>query len=795
LNNPVNPTRTWNAAASLELAKQHHLAGDLLAARRVYEQLLEIDPKQAKAAFGIGLLELQTGQHQEAVAWMRQAIAIDPQEPHFHFGLAHVLEELKQYAEAEAVYKHVLAIDSQRADVHFAMGRLREARRNWIGAIAAYQAALELQPDFPEALNNLGNCHQRLGQFTQSEAAYRRALAQRPNYADALANLAIVLAALGQTDEAVDRLSAAIRVEPAVAMHHVNLGAVLCQRRAFADAVTILQKAIDLDSHLAEAAYNLGNALCGLGRLREAAGYYRRAVELKPDYADAHNNLGTVYKEQGEFSLAAAAFEAAMRACPSSAVAFNNAANVHRILHKMDEAEALLRQALEIEPGLSMTYNNLGNVLKDMGALDEAIDCYRKALAMEPGNTIAHSNLAYSLYFRATDGDEVLEECRRWDVRHGLPLHRTIQIAAENRSTHRRLRVGYVSGDFREHCQSLFTIPLLSNHNHEIIEVYCYSSVQRPDKRTREIEGYADVWRDVRHLDDAELSALIQNDEIDILVDLAMHMAGGRPGLFARKPAPVQVAWLAYPGTTGISAIDYVLTDPCLSPPGSDSHYSERVIRLPETFWCYDPLTEEPAVNELPALSRGHITFGCLNAPCKLSDHTMQLWAGVMEKIDNSRLLLMAPEGQRRRQLLDRLSAHGIASERVTMQPFIPRSMYLRTYHEIDLGLDTVPYNGHTTSLDSFWMGVPVVSRVGQTAVGRAGLSQLSNLGMSELAAKTDEQYIEIAAELASDLPRLATLRRELRDRMQRSALMDGERFARNIEAAYSQMWQAKQQI
>ncbi len=248
--------------------------------------------------------------------------------------------------------------------------------------------------------------------------------------------------------------------------------------------------------------------------------------------------------------------------------------------------------------------------------------------------------------------------------------------------------------------------------------------------------GFADVWRDVRRLSDEELHQVVANDRIDILVDLAMHMASGRPGLFARKPAPIQVAWLAYPGTTGLSAIDYVLSDPWLAPASEDRYYSERIIRLPQTFWCYDPITHEPAVNTLPALTNGYVTFGCLNAPCKLSDHTLALWGKVFGKIDNARLFLMAPPGPRRAKLLDRLSECGIPADRVRFQSFIPRPAYLQSYHQIDIGLDTLPYNGHTTSLDSLWMGVPVVSRVGTTVVGRAGLSQLSNLGLADLCAQ-----------------------------------------------------------
>ena len=351
------------------------------------------------------------------------------------------------------------------------------------------------------------------------------------------------------------------------------------------------------------------------------------------------------------------------------------------------------------------------------------------------------------------------------------------------------MRIGYVSPDFREHCQALFTVPLLSNHDHQRFEIYCYSSVERPDERTRQIAGYASVWREVRHLDDSALSQLIRQDRIDILIDLTMHMSDGRPLLFARKPAPVQIAWLAYPGTTGMTAIDYRLSDPRLDPPEFESHYTEQTIRLPDSFWCYHPLTDQPHVNELPAIANGYITLGCLNNPCKLTDDTLRLWAPVLTAIPTARLLLMAPPGNYRKHLLDRLESCGVSGARVDFVGYRPRAQYLQSYHQIDLGLDTFPYNGHTTSLDSFWMGVPVVTRVGQTCVGRGGLSQLFQLDLTELAAESDEQFTRITIDLTGDPSRLAALRKELRSRLETSPLMDGKRFARNIETVYQQCW------
>jgi predicted O-linked N-acetylglucosamine transferase (SPINDLY family) len=336
-------------------------------------------------------------------------------------------------------------------------------------------------------------------------------------------------------------------------------------------------------------------------------------------------------------------------------------------------------------------------------------------------------------------------------------------------------------------------VPLLSNHDHAKFEIYCYAQIAKPDDLTNRLMAYADVWRFTHGISDEELSRQIVEDEIDILIDLTMHMAEGRPLVFARKLAPVQVAWLAYPGTTGIPEIDYRFTDPWLDPPGeNDDHYSEKSIRLADSFWCYDALNTVLHPNPLPALSQGYITFGCLNSFYKVTEDTLHRWGQVMERVPRSRLILLAAVGPHRQRVVDKLAEYRIGSERIEFVDFQPRADYLKTYHRIDLCLDTLPYNGHTTSLDAFWMGVPSVSKVGNTIAGRAGWSLLNNLELTELAAFDDQTFCDIAVDLASDLPRLSQLRQDLRSRMEASPLMDGKRFATAFENALSQIWQEK---
>jgi predicted O-linked N-acetylglucosamine transferase (SPINDLY family) len=773
----------------LETATGLHRAGDLARARSLYREILEEAPTHATALLRGGLLELQDARPEMALALIGRAAAIAPGESRHQVGLGQALQALGRFADAAAAYRRALVTDPHNAELQFALGTALQAQGNYPEAANAYEQAVKFQPDHFAAWNNLGICRQRGGQFSEAVNSYSRALQLRPKEAGAMANLGTALQALGRFDQAIELLGAAAALQPDVVPHAVNLGILLCRRRDFAAAESILRDAFARDPANADAAFNLGLALHGLGKPREAADLYRQAAGLRPGFADAFINLGNVHRESGEFAAAAAAYEAAMIAQPDSVAAMNNAGCLLRTLGRLDDAEDMLRRGLRLDPQLSALHDNLGSVLKDAGELDAAIACYRRAMELDPDNSACCANLAYSLCFQSGDARQILGECLNWGARFARPQSAARRAHLNDLSPYRRLRIGYVSPDFREHCQSLFTIPLLAQHDHASFEIFCYASVERPDEHTRRIRAYADEWREVRCLDDAGLAERIHADRIDILVDLTMHMARGRPLMFARKPAPIQVAWLAYPGTTGNFAMDYRISDPRLDPAGFDSHYSERTVRLPDSFWCYDPLTEQPQVNPLPALERGYLTFGCLNNPCKLTDGTLSLWAPVMQALRGARLRLLAPPGRHRERLSQRLEFHGIARERVDFVPYLARAEYLRSYHDIDLGLDTVPYNGHTTSLDSLWMGVPTVTRVGSTCVGRGGLSQLFQLDLAELAAATDADFVAAAVALGRDLSRLARLRQELRSRLERSPLMDSARFARNMETVYRRMW------
>ncbi len=690
-------------------------------------------------------------------------------------------------------------------------------------ALEPMQKAAQLSPSDVEAHYNLGVVLQALNRPDEAEASYRKALEIQTDYADAQANLGVVLHAIERLDEAEKHLRLALQIRPDHAKAIYNLGNVLMELGKHEEAERIFRHALQIRED-SEAYFGLGRALKELGRLDEAEAAYRQSLQLSPDNANVYYNLGNLFVQQGRMDEAEICYRKSLASSPDFAKAYNNLALTLKDRGELKEAERACRFAMSINPDLQEAHNslgltlksqgrlddacecflhaidlkpddaaalnNLGNVYKDTGRLDEAVDCYRRAVAADPRDTQAHSNLVYSIYFHpAYDEQAIREEAEKFALSHRPPalrLHKDY-----DRTPDRRLRIGYVSPNFRGHCQSFFTVPLLSNHNHNSFEIFCYAQLLREDEVSLRLKGYADVWRSTQGRSDAQLADMIAGDGIDILVDLTMHMDKGRPMLFAAKPAPVQISWLAYPGTTGIPQIDYRLTDPWLDPVESDDRrYTEKSIRLPHTFWCYDPLISGLQPNPLPALSAGHVTFGCLNNFCKVTDDTLKHWGKVLASVEGSRLLLLSPLGSHRQRVLDVLSDDGVLADRVEFVEPMSREQYLKTYHRIDICLDTLPYNGHTTSLDAYWMGVPVVTQIGSTVVGRAGWSQLNNLGLTELAALDEKSFVRIAAELAADLPKLDHLRKTLRDIMESSPLMDGKGFAGAMETIYRGIWQ-----
>ncbi len=706
--------------------------------------------------------------------------------------LAFKYHEAGKLREAEQLYRGILARQPDHFEVLHNLGLIAHQVGRNDAAVELIRRTIAMRPDYAEAHLNLGTILAEMGRTDEAVASFRRAIALKPHLAEAHSSLGNVLYKHRQWEESEAHCRQAIRLKSTLAGAHSNLGNVLRALGKRDQAIASYRQAIALDPRLAEAFSNLGNILWESKRLEEAIAACRQAITLKPQYANAWCNLGNVLTEFGQLNEAIAAYRKAISFQPRLVEAYSNLGIALKLMDRLDEADEILQKAIELKTDYPQVHCNLGSVKKEIGRIDQAIAEYRRAIELNPNYLEASSNLILAMHYDLDcDTHAIAEQCRLWNQKFAQPLEKSILPWTNDRDPNRRLRIGYLTADFRTHASANFLWPLLREHDRVQVELFCYANVVRLDAMTTRFEHQADAWRNITQLSDDQAADQIRRDQIDILVDLKLHTAEHRLLIFARKPAPVQVSWLGYPGGAGLTAIEYRLSDPYLDPPATDeSLYSEKTIRLPETFWCYEPLDEaDIPVSPLPAQRNGYVTLGCLNNFCKTNDPLFALWARIMRQVKDSRLLLLAAEGSLRERTLQQFESEGIDRTRIEFLSRRSRREYLEAYHRIDLGLDTMPYNGHTTTLDSLWMGVPVATLIGNTPVGRAGWSQLSNLGLPELAAESKEQFITIAVGLAKDQPRLADLRAGLRERMQRSPLMDAPKFARSIEAAFRRMW------
>jgi len=657
---------------------------------------------------------------------------------------------------AEPLYRRVIAQEPQNGEALFLLGTILQASEQLAEACSLLERAVRIAPSNAAFLSSLGGVYRRLGKTREALGVLLKAIAHEPDFAEAILNLALTFDERGEQAAAGECYERVREVEPTLSPAIARLTSVKAgQRELLTEAPA--ERVPEPDMNPAELFMGLGVTLRSRGAVDHAAAWYRAALKLNPQSAYALTALGAIHAEAG----------------------------------RLDEAIVNFQHALEINPHFHSARGYLDMALEQTGRHDETAAVHQAAIALRPEDPNAHSVRLFNMQFLPNvSASDILAEARAWNDRHARPLASRALPLKNDRSPERRLRVGYVSPDFKEHAMSRFTIPLLRHHDHQQFEIYCYSSAAEHSEETAIIRRASDVWREVGNLDDAALSVIIRRDKIDILVDLTMHLLGSRLLAFARRPAPIQICWLAYPGTTGLDAMDYRLSDPYLDPPGSNTDvYSEQTLRLPDSFWCYDPLTAVPEVSALPALEAGHITFGSLNHFRKVNDGVLRLWARVLNAVPASRLVLVAPEGGARDRVLMFFEAAGIKRDRIEFVGRCERLDYLARYQHIDIGLETLPYNGQTTSLDALWMGVPTVTLVGDTVVGRAGLCQSMNLGLPELVATTEDDYVGAAVSLASDLAHLSQLRQTLRARLQQSPLMDAPRFARNLESLYRDVW------
>ncbi|MDJ0633126.1 MAG: tetratricopeptide repeat protein, partial [Xenococcaceae cyanobacterium MO_188.B29] len=608
-----------------------------------------------------------------------------------------------------------------------------------------------------------------------------------------LNNLGVSYIQQGKFEQAILTFKQALAIKPECAEAHNNLGQLYQEQKQFVAAQKHLQQAIKLAPHSPQPYYHLGLLYQAQDKKEQAVKAYRSAIEQDKTYADAYNNLGNVYKKLGQFNLAFAAYEQAIKLQPTKAIYYYNLGNGYQTQRSLTEAIACYQKTIELQPDYASAYNNLAKTYKERGDLEQAILNYRQAVALQPNNGIFHPNLLFSLNYSSSHTPlEIYQEHLNWANNQSVEV-----ITSHYNHPHpdRKLRIGYVSGDLYSHSVSYFFEPLLVNCERRNFTTICYSNNSKTDVTTIKLKQLADSWREIQDLDDKQVIKLIQQDRIDILVDLSGHSKHNRLLVFAAKPAPIQVTYLGYPNTTGLSTIDYRFTDANADPEGATEHlHTEKLIRLPNSFLGYQPPANAPTISPPPVVKNNYITFGSFNNIAKVSPQIIRIWANILKQVPNSRLLLkykVLDDRSTCDRLYQLFEQEGIEPNRLDLQGWIENiSNHLACYHHIDIALDTYPYHGTTTTCEALWMGVPVITLAGEVHVSRVGVSLLSSVGLNEFIADSPEEYISKAVDLAHNIDKLTELRANLRSQIEKSPLTDGKAIAQSIESAYRQMWQ-----
>lgn len=701
----------------------------------------------------------RSGRLREAEGGYRELLRSAPRHPQLLYNLGLVLRATGKLDEAASCFRQAAAADPGPAEFPLALGNCLKEQGKADEAAAAYLKALAIRGDFVEAHNNLGTVRSLQGRFEEAVQSYRAALAVRPDYVDAQVNLGNVLRDLGRPAAAAAAYRAALALQPDLVEVQHRLGMTLLKAGRPDEAVTSFRAAVALTPGNAGILLDLGCALRDLGRLDEAVASFRNALSLQPDLPDAHFSLATTLGRQW----------------------------------RLEEAVASYTTALSLKPDLPEAACRLGNTLTNLGRFDEAFASYRRALEINPGFTLAEQALIFSQqYHPDLTNDELYDQARAFGGRIAAPFQGGWCLPGPATRPTGRIRIGFVSGDLRHHPVGFFLEGVLRHLDRDSFSYHAYFNQADFDGVSRRLWSCFDRWTRVNELTDDELAAQIREDGITLLVDLSGHTKDNRLGLFARKPAPIQVSWLGYANTTGLTAMDYILADPVTLPAPEERFYTETVWRLPETYLCFTPPEAAPPVTPLPAVASGAVTFGCFGNPAKVNDRVVAVWARILQAVPDS--LLFSKHSQYGHEtacesLRRRFQRHGIPPGRLRFAGDSSRAEYLASYGEIDCMLDTFPFPGLTTTCEALWMGVPTLTLgLAHGLYGHNGELVMTSVGLAEWVATSEDDYVAKARVLTEDIGRLAELRPRLRQRLLDSPLCAAQRFAGHLEEAFRGM-------
>ncbi len=705
--------------------------------------------------------------------------------------------EKTQFQEAEEIYTQLLRLNPAHTDSLHMLGVLKHQTSRFDEAQDLITKAVALNPGKAEYRYSLGNLFTDTGRIDEAISAYQQAITLKPDHAESHSKLGVALYSKGGKADALLSIKRAIEINPDSVDANFDMGTTLYKMQRYEEAIAFLQEAVRIKPDFPQAHYNLGTALKNNLKYTDAIKHLQKALQLMPDNADTLNNLGLTLMDIGEYNDCVLCLRRASALNPTSAdIAYNLGQGLDK-QHCISEAISCYQKAITLKPDFSNAYNNMANLLKDQGHLTEALACYYKALELKPENAPGtHSNILFTIqYTEPIDPDMIYGQHQRWAKIYASPLKTLIPHHTNDRNPDRKLKIGYVSPDFRVHSVAYYIEPIIESHDREGFEIFCYSNLDKPDNKTIDFKSLADHWRDITKMTDHEAAGLIQQDCIDILVDLSGHTGNNRLTLFARKPAPIQITYLGYPSTTGLDTIDYRISDTWTDPPGRTDHlHTEKIIRLPHGFLCYKPPTGCPDVRDLPASASGFITFGCFNNSSKISNKTIGIWSEILHLVPDSRLILKATalsDAPTKNYVLGLFEQKGICADRIMLfGNILLKEDHLDLYNSVDIGLDTFPYNGTTTTCEALWMGVPVIALKGDIHISRVSYSILSNIGLDELVAESSDEYVKKAVNLAGNIEKITSLRKNLRTIMKNSFLMDKANFTITLEKEFRAMWQ-----
>lgn len=709
-----------------------------------------------------------------------------------------------RHADGVALLQPLLGVAALRGEVHHLLSIAAQMTQRLDEGVAHARSAVQAEPAEARFHFVLGRALKAGGQLDEAEAAYREALRLQPQYVDAMVSLGILRKQHGDLDAALALYERALALDPRCASAHANKAATLALKAARdaehghdeppGDEVIDAQaRAVALDPHNPVLLRNQGALLLRARRRAEAALALNQSLTHDPSNAEACLNLGFCLRALGDSQLAMQAFEKWLANNRPDPAVMRALAGLLTRDGRIDEALAWATQAVALDPD-PYALVQLGSTLMQSRRLEEALDHCQRAVDLAGGRAELYPTLLLGRTYWHEEPEPIFEAHQAF----GRQLKRAeARPAWAPLPSGERLRVGYVSGDFVRHSVSYFIGPLLEHHDRSRFEITCYHNLGWGDAVTERLKSYGHHWVECEGMTDEQLRRRIVADGIQVLIDLSGHTTNSRVFMFALGAAPVQLSYLGYPTISGVPAIDFRITDAVIDPGDQPPLDTEKPLPLPRSMFCYRP-DEAPAIAAPPRLARGHVTFGSFNNIAKVTDHTLDLWAQVMNAVPGSRLLLKSTamaQACNRRGIEAFMGERGIAAERLDLRAWIAgKASHLELYNEVDIALDPYPYNGATTTCEALWMGVPVVSRRGRTHTSRMGASILGAVGRGEWVAESDEAYIATAIGLAHDVQALAQWRSSARERLAASALFDEAGFTRDFEAALMTAWSLRGQ-